>query len=200
MLSHVSALSHSGSPADREQILGRDGNPCRKSWFEDEPDGATWPGHHMAGGVAVPLKPKMKIVWGKPQSMTKASRTRRRVRQGTRGLSCAGSGKGDDETLPDIGKLSDDMDVDQDVSKRGSSRMFKSGMGGPMPRDIEAGQADPSKMNNFSGTTFKEYRKAAPTYEYGGEGDDQVPKNTPIDMEKPLPAEAALLAGQASGS
>ena len=35
-----------------------------KSWFEDEPDGATWPGHHMAGGVAVPLKPKT-IVWRK---------------------------------------------------------------------------------------------------------------------------------------
>ena len=58
MLSHVSALSHSGSSADRN------GNPFGKSWFEDEPDGATWPGHHMAGGVAVPLKPKTKIVWG----------------------------------------------------------------------------------------------------------------------------------------
>ena len=54
LLSHVSALSHSGSTADREQILGRDGNPFGKSWFEDEADGATWPGHHMAGGVAVP--------------------------------------------------------------------------------------------------------------------------------------------------
>ena len=65
MLSHVSALSRSGSSADRKEILGRDGNPFGKSWFEDEPDGATWPGHHMAGGVAVPLKPKTKIVWGK---------------------------------------------------------------------------------------------------------------------------------------
>ena len=65
MLSHVSALSHSRSTADRQHILGSDGNPFGKSWFEDEPDGATWPGHHMAGGVAVPLKPKTKFVWGK---------------------------------------------------------------------------------------------------------------------------------------
>ena len=36
-----------------------------KSWFEDDPERATWPGHHMAGGVATPLKPKTKIVWGK---------------------------------------------------------------------------------------------------------------------------------------
>ena len=44
MLSHVSALSHSGSTADREQILGRDGNPFGKSWFdEDEPDGLLFP-------------------------------------------------------------------------------------------------------------------------------------------------------------
>ena len=169
-LSHVSALSHSGSPADREQILGRDGNPFKKSWFEDEPDGATWPGHHMAGGVAVPLKPKTKIVWGKrphvddegEQDPEASSSGQRRTEQAPdRG---AGSGKDDDETLPDIGKLSmteekkDDMDVDQDVSKRGSS-----GMGEPKPRDTEAGQADPSKMNNFSGATFEEYRKAAPT-------------------------------------
>ena len=35
------------------------------SRFEDDPEGATWPGHHMAGGVATPLKPKTKIVWGK---------------------------------------------------------------------------------------------------------------------------------------
>ena len=53
MLSHVSALSHTESTADREQILGRDGNPFGKSWNKDEPDGVTWPGHHMAGGVAV---------------------------------------------------------------------------------------------------------------------------------------------------
>ena len=50
MLSHVSALSHTNSSADRREIIGRDGNPFGKSWFEDEPDGATWPGHHMAGG------------------------------------------------------------------------------------------------------------------------------------------------------
>ena len=37
MLSHVSALSHSGSLADRKEILARDGNPFGKSWFEDEP-------------------------------------------------------------------------------------------------------------------------------------------------------------------
>ena len=61
MLSHVSALSHSGFVADRERIIGRDGNPFGKSWFEDEPDGATWPGHHMAGGVAVPLKPRKSL-------------------------------------------------------------------------------------------------------------------------------------------
>ena len=65
MLSHVSALSHSGSTSDRKEIIGRDGFPFGKSWFEDDPEGATWPGHHMAGGVAVPLKPKTKIVWGK---------------------------------------------------------------------------------------------------------------------------------------
>ena len=62
MLSHVSALSHSGSTSDRKEIIGRDGHPFGKSWFEDDPEGATWPGHHMAGGVAVPLKPKTKIV------------------------------------------------------------------------------------------------------------------------------------------
>ena len=108
----------------------------------------------------------------------------------------AGSRKDDDETLPDIGKLSmaeekkDDMDVDQGGSKKGPS-----GAGEPKPRDTEAGRADPSKMTNFSGATFEEYRKTAPTYEYSGEGDDRriLPKNTPIDMEKSLPAEAALL-------
>ena len=55
----------------------------------------------------------------------------------------AGSGKDDDETLPDIGKLSmaeekkDDMDVDQGASKRGSSGMFKSGKSEPKPRDFD---------------------------------------------------------------
>ena len=51
--------------------------------------------------------------------------------------------------------------------------MFKSGMCAPKPRDTEAGR--------------------------DGEGDDKrlLPKNTPIDMEKPLPAEAALLIPQA---
>ena len=38
MLSHVSALSHSGSTSDRKEILGRDGLPFGKSWFEDDPD------------------------------------------------------------------------------------------------------------------------------------------------------------------
>ena len=129
-------------------------------------------------------------------SMMRASRTRRRVRQGNRGLSRppgAGSGKDDDETLPDIGKLSmaeekkDNMDVDQGNSKRGSSTTFKSGMCEPKPRDTEAGQVSLNKMQ------FEEYRKAAPRYEYSGEGDDKrlLPKNTPI--EKPLPAKAALL-------
>ena len=33
MLSHVSALSHSGSASDRKEILGRDGLPFGKSWF-----------------------------------------------------------------------------------------------------------------------------------------------------------------------
>ena len=82
------------------------------------------------------------------------------------------------------------MDVDQDVSKKGPSVA-----GEPKPRDTEAGRADPSKMTNFSGATFEEYRKTAPTYEYSGEGDDRrlLPKNTPIDMEKSLPAEAALI-------
>ena len=84
----------------------------------------------------------------------------------------------------------DDMDVDQDGSKKGPS-----GAGEPKPRDTEGGRADPSKMTNFSGATFEEYRKTAPTYEYSGEGDDRriLPKNTLIDMEKSLPAEAALL-------
>ena len=70
MLSHVSALSHTGSVADRQRIIGRDGNPFGKSWFEDEPDGATWPGHHMVGGVAVPLKPKTKFVWERRRRTT----------------------------------------------------------------------------------------------------------------------------------
>ena len=147
LLSHVSALSHSGSSADRKEIIGRDGNPFGKSWFEDEPDGATWPGHHMAGGVAVPLKPKTKIVWGKRPHVgevdpeASSSRQQRTDPAPDRG---AGSGKNDDETLPDIGKLSmaeekkDDMDVDQDVSKEGPS-----GAGEPKPRDTEAGRADP---------------------------------------------------------
>ena len=36
MLSHVSALSHSGSTADRQQIIGRDGNPFGPdtTWLE----------------------------------------------------------------------------------------------------------------------------------------------------------------------
>ena len=51
----------------------------------------------------------------------------------------------------------DDMDVDQDASKEG-----------PRP-----GQADPSKITNFSGITFEEYRKTAPDYEYSGEGDER---------------------------
>ena len=156
MLSHVSALSHSGSSADRKEILGRDGNPFGKSWFEDEPDGATWPGHHMAGGVAVPLKPKTKIVWGKRPHVddegemdpeASSSGQQRTEPAPDRG---AGSGKDDDETLPDIEKLSmaeekkDDVDVDQDVSKKGPS-----GTGEPEPRDTEAGRADPSKMTNY---------------------------------------------------
>ena len=55
----------------------------------------------------------------------------------------AGSRKDDDETLPDIGKLSmaekkkDDMDVDQGGCKKGPS-----GAGEPKPRDTEAGRAD----------------------------------------------------------
>ena len=43
------------------------------------------------------------------------------------------------------------MDVDQDVSKKGPSKV-----GEPKPRDTEAGRADPSKMTNFSGATFEE--------------------------------------------
>ena len=90
----------------------------------------------------------------------------------------AGSGKDDDETLSMVEEKKDDMDVDQDVSKKGPS-----GAGEPKPRDTEA---DPSKMTNFSGATFEEYRKTAPTSEYSGEGDDRrlLLKNTPIDMEK----------------
>ena len=156
----------------------------------------------MAGGVAVPLKPKTKIVWGKrphvddegemdPEASSSGQQRTEPARD--RG---AGSGKDDDETLPDIGKLSmaeekkDDMDVDQGGSKKGPS-----GAGEPKPRNTEAGRADPSKITNFSGATFEEYRKTAPIYEYSGEGDDRriLPKNTPIDMEKSLPAEAALL-------
>ena len=200
MLSHVSALSHSGSTSDRKEIVGRDGHPFGKSSFEDDPEGATWPGHHMAGGVAVPLKPK--IVWGKRPhvddegdvdhgaSSSKQPRTESGPDRG------AGSGKDDDVTLPDIGKLSvtekkkDDMDVDQEGSKKDST-----GTKGPTPRGTEAGKADPSEITNFKGATFEEYRKTAPDYEYSGEGDDRriLPKNTPIDMEKSLPAEVALL-------
>ena len=111
---------------DRARIIGRDGLPFGKSWFEDEPDGATWPGHHMAGGVAVPLKPKTKSVWGRPpyvddedeQHPEARSSGQQRTEQG------AGSGKGEDESLPDIGKLSmaekkDDMDVDKDIPRTG---------------------------------------------------------------------------------
>ena len=109
----------------------------------------------MAGGVAVPLKPKTKIVWGKRPHVddqgemdpeASSSGQRRTEPAPDRG---AGSGKDDDETLPDIRKLSmaeekkDDMDVDQDVSKKGQS-----GTGKPKPRDTEAGRADLSKMTN----------------------------------------------------
>ena len=133
MLSHVSALSHSGSTSDRKEIIGRDGFPFGKSWFEDDPEGATWPGHHMAGGVAVPLKPKTKIVWGKRPHVddkgdvdpgASSSGQPRTEPAPDRG---AGSGKDDDVTLPDIGKLSvtekkkDDMDVDQEGSKKDST-------------------------------------------------------------------------------
>ena len=73
---------------------------------------------------------------------------------------CAGSGKDDDVTLPDIGKLSvtekkkDDMDVDQEGSKKDST-----GTKGPTPRGTEAGKADPSEITNFKGATFEEFRK-----------------------------------------
>ena len=108
----------------------------------------------------------------------------------------AGSGKGEDETLPDIGKLSmAEEKKDKGVSKRGYSGMFKSGMCEPKPRDTEAGQVSPNRMQ------FEEYRKTAPRYEYSGEGDDKrlLPKNTPIDMEKPLSAEAAINGGYPRG-
>ena len=76
MLSHVSALSHSGSSADRKEILGRDGNPFGKSWF--------W--RHK----------------GEADPEASSSGKQRTEPAPDRG---AGSGKDDDETLPDIGKL-----------------------------------------------------------------------------------------------
>ena len=99
MLSHVSALSHSGSTSDRKEIIGRDGYPFGKSWFEDDPEEATWPGHHMAGG----------IVWGKRPHVddegdvdpgASSSGQPRTEPAPDRGV---GSGKDDDVTLPDIG-------------------------------------------------------------------------------------------------
>ena len=61
----------------------------------------------MAGGVAAPLKPKTKIVWGNDEGEldpeASSSGQRRAEPDPDRG---AGSGKDDDETLPDIGKLS----------------------------------------------------------------------------------------------
>ena len=83
----------------------------------------------------------------------------------------AESGKDDDVTLPDIGRLSmteekkDAMEVDQEGSKKSSA-----GAGG-QPRDTEAGKADPSKVCNYRGATFEECRKTAPGYAYSGEGD-----------------------------
>ena len=79
---------------------------------------------------------------------------------------------------------------DQEGSKKDST-----GTKEPTPRGTEAGKTDPSEITNFEGATFEEYRKNAPDYEYSGEGDDRriLPKNTPIDMEKSLPAEVALL-------
>ena len=87
-------------------------------------------------------------------------------------------------------KKKDDMEVDQEGSKKDPA-----GTGEPKPRGTEAGKADPSGITNFKGATFEEYRKTAPDYVYSGEVDDRriLPKNTPIDMEKSLPAEAALL-------
>ena len=153
----------------------------------------------MAGGVAIPLKPKMKIVWGKRPHVddkdpgASSSGQPRTEPAPDRG---AESGKDDDVTLPDIGKLSmteekkGDMEVDQEGSKKSSA-----GTGEPKPRGTEAGKTDPSKICNYRGATFEEYRKTAPEYVYSGEGDDRriLPKNNPINMEKPLPAEAALL-------
>ena len=131
--------------------------------------------------------------------MTRATWILGRALRGNRGPSrppIGAPGQDDDVTLPDIGKLSvtekkkDDMDVDQEGSKKDST-----GTKEPTPRGTEAGKADPSEITNFKGATFEEYRKTAPNYEHSGEGDDRriLPKNTPIDMEKSLPAEVALL-------
>ena len=54
-------------------------------------------------------------------------------------------------------------------------------------------------MNPSLGTQFEENRKAAPRYVYSGEGDSKrlLPKDTHIDVEKPFPAEAAILSFRA---
>ena len=172
--------------------------PFKRSWFEDDPEGATWPGHHMAGGVAIRLKPKTKRKRphvddeGEVDPGASSSGQPRTEPAPDRG---AGSGKDDDVTLPDIGKLSmteekkGDMEVDQEGSKKGSA-----GTGEPKPRGTEAGKTDPSKITNFRGATFEEYRKTAPDYVYSWEGDDRriLPKNTPINMEKPWPHKRRL--------
>ena len=77
------------------------------------------------GGVAVPLKPKTKIVWGKrphvdDEEASSSGQPRTEPAPDR-------SGKDDDVTLPDIGKLSvtekkkDDMDVGQEGSKKDST-------------------------------------------------------------------------------
>ena len=68
-------------------------------WFEDDREGATWPGHHMA--VAIPLKPKTKIVWGKRPHVDDEGE----VDPGAKKLSMTE-------------KKKDDMEVDQEGSRR----------------------------------------------------------------------------------
>ena len=215
LLSHVSALSHSGSREDRAQILGQDGQPFGKSWFEDDPEGATWPGHHMAGGVAYPLKPKTKIRWGKrpepqpggdddhdeqhPEAASSGHQeTRKSPGRGDE------SEKGKEDKLPDIGKLSmaekkDAMEVDEEGHQRAQSGLLKSQFNQPPVEEknpdpqVTGGKGQPVPEEQKE---WKEHRRTGDAYRlFSGDGDDKriLPKNTPIEMDKPLPADVAML-------
>ena len=106
--------------------------------------------------------------------------------------------------MPDISKLSvaekkkDAMEVDQEGHQRPQSGILKSQIN-QLPAEEKKpdsqvtggqGQPVPDKQKDW-----KEHRRTGDAYRFSGEGDDKriLPKNTPIEMDKPLPADVAML-------